>query len=272
MHSSEKARQALNRIMEKFLSGGIPKLIARTLIRPIGGQRPSDSWSFCNQLLMILAGTDDARGYRQWQEAGRYVKRGAQALYILAPLICIKEAAQEVKEDDSLVQEKNRFLVGFRVVPVFRIEDTEGPEVNYSPPDKRLPPLLEVAQRWNLSVHYRPGNPNDSTYGFHVPGSKIVLMTEEEGTFFHELAHAAHHRVDPKANDRAEGELIAELTAITLCELYQRDMGRIGYSYNYLEGWANGDWKRIIGILNTVKSCLDEILNDAHIDGYGGQD
>src|SRR4051794_40846156 len=42
------------------------------------------AWSLCNQLLVLLAGTADARGYRQWQEGGRHVKKGAKSIRILA--------------------------------------------------------------------------------------------------------------------------------------------------------------------------------------------
>ena len=47
--------------------------------------KPCDRWSFTNKILMLIQGTADARGYRQWQEAGRHVKKGAHAIHILAP-------------------------------------------------------------------------------------------------------------------------------------------------------------------------------------------
>jgi len=60
---------------------------------------------------MILSGTADARGYRQWKEANRYVKNGAKAIYILVPRI-VKRSIETEREEEIL----RRFLTK----PVFR--------------------------------------------------------------------------------------------------------------------------------------------------------
>ena len=52
---------------------------------------PSVKWSLCNRLTMLMNNTDDARGYRQWQEVGRQVKPGSKAFYILAPRVIKKK-------------------------------------------------------------------------------------------------------------------------------------------------------------------------------------
>ncbi len=38
-----------------------------------------------NQLLCILAGSTDARDFRQWEDVGRNVKKGARCVRILTP-------------------------------------------------------------------------------------------------------------------------------------------------------------------------------------------
>jgi hypothetical protein len=65
---------------------------------------------------MYLNNTEDARGFRQWQQAGRRVNKGSKAFYILAPMF------KKVEENGEEFQQ----LIGFRSVPVFRVEDTEG--------------------------------------------------------------------------------------------------------------------------------------------------
>ena len=63
-------------------------------------------------------------GYRKWQQIGRHVKRGEHGLRILAPIIRHIEA--------EAAEENKRRVVGFRVVHVFDIDQTEGkplPEV-----------------------------------------------------------------------------------------------------------------------------------------------
>ncbi len=70
----EKANTELEKIVQLFSSKQLPDLCAKALIN--APERPSSKWSFGNQLLMLLAGTSDARGYRQWQDVGRHVMKG----------------------------------------------------------------------------------------------------------------------------------------------------------------------------------------------------
>ena len=132
MATTQKARAQLERIVELFSSKELPKRISKTYLESNG--TPSDKWSLSNRLLMAFSGTHDARGYRQWQNAGRHVKKGAKAVYILGP------NTAKVKDADS--PEGSRTVVtGFRVIPVFRYEDTEGEKISYvkNEPKKVLP-------------------------------------------------------------------------------------------------------------------------------------
>ncbi|MDG7015963.1 MAG: hypothetical protein JRM82_01145, partial [Nitrososphaerota archaeon] len=67
----ERADSELEKIVRLFSSTQLPDLCAKSLI--IAPEKPASKWSFGNQLLMLLAGTEDARGYRQWMDAKRYV-------------------------------------------------------------------------------------------------------------------------------------------------------------------------------------------------------
>ena len=84
--------------------------------------------------------------------------------------------------------------------------------------------------------------------------------------FFHELAHAAHERVegDLKGGQVPSQEIIAELTAATLGRLYCPD-ANLGFSYEYVKSYAKKSKKSIeracLAVINTVGKVLDEILN-----------
>ncbi len=82
MNDSKKARICLQRIVELFKAGQVPKALAVTTIPP-QADIPSAKWSWSNKLLQFLADTSDARGYRQWEQAERQVKKGAKAFHIL---------------------------------------------------------------------------------------------------------------------------------------------------------------------------------------------
>ena len=84
MKNFSRMQEALNNVLKMFETGSLPEAVARTFIQA-GHGRPCDSWSLGNRLLMYIAGTDDARGLKQWNQVGRKIKKGAKAFYILAP-------------------------------------------------------------------------------------------------------------------------------------------------------------------------------------------
>lgn len=263
MAGIERVKEALERLLQMFLSGELPKAAARTLIRAGRGAKPSDSWSLGNRLLMLAAGTEDARGYQQWRAVGRQVRLGAKAIYILAPLT--RQMTRKVVDPETGEEREEQVTVvtGFRPVPVFRVEDTEGeplpPEPDCSPPE--LPPLHEVAERFGVKVEYRPAR-WDTPLGQYEPGvGKITLFTHDPDVFFHELAHAVHGTFRQlKPGQQRDQELVAETAAAVLCELY----GYRGYhwhAWRYLEHYAgSGDTQAVLRAVMRVLSDVEEVI------------
>lgn len=207
---NSKIKLVLNSILEKFKSGDIPEAIALASY-PIP-DIPSSTWSFLNRTLMFLAGTGDARGFRQWQQTNRQVKKGSKALHI--PVPCFKK---QVDKETGKEAEMLRF---FKLTPVFKYEDTKGEALDYQLPEMPDLPLLDRAKEWNISVKCIPGNYRYR--GYYSPSTKeIALATPEEKTFFHELAHASHERLKGKLKHGQDPlqEIVAELSAQALCKL-----------------------------------------------------
>ncbi|MDN5375340.1 MAG: hypothetical protein PWQ39_380 [Thermacetogenium sp.] len=265
----ERVKEALNRLLSMFESGDLPAAVARTLITPVPGtEKPSDRWSLGNKLLMLLAGTEDARGYRQWEVVGRHVKKGAKAFYIFAPLV--KKVTRKIVDPETGEEreEERVIITGFREVPVFRYEDTEGkplPEVDYSPPE--LPPLYNVAKAFGVQeVRYAPAN-GDGSYGFFTlrGGKRIVLHTHDAKTWFHELGHAVHSTFrELKGGQDPEQEIVAEVFAATMCELH----GITGYHFRcweYIKHYAGQDAQKalraVLRLLSDVEKCLNLVLS-----------
>ena len=256
MKDSNKARTCLKRIVDLFKSGNVPKALAVATIPPQAGI-PSANWSWSNKLLQFMADTSDGRGYRQWQNAGRQVKQGAKAFHILGPKV------REITETDEDGKETKKSIVaGFYVIPVFRVEDTDGKPLPYEPANP--PPLADVAERFGLSVSYQAFA--GSHYGCYRGGQKkIILATHQAQVFFHELAHAAHHRIAGKlkGGQVPSQEIIAELTAATLANLYCPEVN-LGFSYKYVKAYAKESKKTVeracLAVINTTGKVLDEIL------------
>ena len=255
----ERAQAELEKIVGLFRSKQLPDLCSKALIS--APEKPSSKWSLGNQLLMLLAGTADARGYRQWNEVGRHVRLGAKALHILGPVI-VKKGPGGEDSSDQVREEPAKVLVGFRSIPVFKFEDTEGSELpTFTPRDP--PPLLEVATRFGMRVMYDSLAPG--LYGVTDHTTKtITLATESWDVFFHELAHAIHRTFEPKTRhgQEPEAEAIAQLVAATLARLYNRPAD--GFSWTYIASQAQSASPQMVGrlclrILDRAKKVLDLI-------------
>jgi antirestriction protein ArdC len=241
---SSRIKEALNAILERFESGDIPEAVAVSTF-PMA-DIPSSRWSFLNRLIMYLAGTSDARGFRQWQKAKRHVKKGARAFYIIVP--------KTVKVRDENGDEQN-VLSGFLAKPVFRYEDTDGEALKDTTPKLPDLPLIEKAKEWGISVKAIPGNYRYYGY-FSKSKNEIALATKEETVFFHELAHAAHSKIKTKKErTRWAEEIVAELSAAALCRIVGKTSKNLGNSYQYIKIYAKQ------ANLSPVKACL-EVLQE----------
>mgnify|MGYP003346587226 CR=1 FL=1 len=214
---------------------------------------PIAAWSIRNQLLALAAGTTDARGFKQWQDVGRHVKRGARAIHILGP--------STVKVENENGETETR-VTGFRAVPVFRVQDTEGEPLPDVEP-VALPPLQDVAARLGLTVTYVPSHERMPWRGFYSPGeSAVVLATHDERTYFHELAHAAHDvacggggTFKGLASDALE--VVAETVAATLCRMYGYDGWQAVSSEYVARHTADGNGVRAaLALLDHVDATL----------------
>lgn len=255
MASPNKALEELGKIVQLFSSQELPEMCKQVFIKSVG---PSRRWSLGNKLVMLLHGTADARGYRQWQEAGRYVKKGVKALYILAPMIRHKK----VKNEETDKEEDVEFPVGFVGIPVFRYEDTEGKPIEEYQPTK-LPPLLDVAEKFGVKVEFGPTVLGEGG-SYNLVTNVIKLSKENPDTFFHELAHKAHSTFENlKPVQDPEQETVAQLSACVLAKLYGYDA--TSFSWNYIASYAEEKSPEAVGklcmrVLSKVQKVITLIL------------
>jgi len=254
---NEKVKSALEDILRRFETEDIPIAIAISAF-PIPNI-PAKKWNLLNRILMVLAGTNDARGIKQWNQAGRSVNKGAKAFYILAPRL--------QKAENQETDEEKKVLVGFLAVPVFRVEDTHGDALDYE--QIKLPdlPLQQVAEKWGLAVKAIPGNPKYLGL-YSSQRQEICLATEHESVFFHELAHSAHDRVskDFSLVPVWKKEIIAEFSAAVLCRLAGKN-SNLGNSYNYIQKYAEQTnltpLRACLRLIADIETVLEEIIKAA---------
>ena len=253
---NDRVRTVLAGILEQFKTGRIPELVSFAMF-PRAENVPSADWSLLNRTAMFLGGTADARGFKQWQAVGRYVKKGEKArIFILIP--CFKKRQKEDSEEEVA------FLTGFLTKGVFAYEQTEGeplPHLEIEVPDL---PLLERAAEWGLSVKAIPGN--FQYRGYYAPGrAEIALASREECVFFHELAHAAHDRLKPGGLTVGQDplqEITAELAAAALCRIVgKQERDTLGNHYCYIERYAEKIKLSAFSACTRVLAGVEQVLN-----------
>jgi len=232
---TERAKQILNSVAEGITAEKAVSFI-RERVFSDGVNIPCRKWSYLNQLVAFLSGTGDARGYNQWKEAGRSVKKGAKAIYILVPMICKEKVKDKEKKEEKEV------LRGFKAMPVFRAEDTEGKDFDYAAKlrgfDPDSLPLIDVARSLGISVS--AGLTGDAGGWFCPSESSITMGSNNAQTFLHELSHAVDNALPGKNSDYSFNEVVAELSAAFLCSLYGVEHSQDSAAA-YIRSWAGKD-------------------------------
>ena len=256
-------KDAVDQLLDMFKTGKLPEKVAFSIIHKHPGDViPSDKWSIGNRVLQLLQHTEDARGYKQWQAVGRQVKKGSHAIHILAPMTF------KVKEKDALTgEEKEKVVVkGYRPIPVFRYEDTEGDALPYDHAYETSshPTFFDVAAKMGIDVKYTPLKSN-YLGRYTLNTNSIRLCAQDAVVYYHELAHAVHATlVDLRVYDSAKAEVVAEFSALVLANI----AGLKGYEvqgFDYIEHYTKGHtpaaaMKEIFSVLNDVEAIVSKVL------------
>lgn len=261
MLSKEEAVKSLIKIFE---SQTFPEQIALTIIRrreddPLI-KMPCQKYSLGNRLIMAFIGKTELCGtYRQWQEVGRQVRKGARAFGIFAPLtktIIDKDAAG--KETEKTI------LYGFKSIPVFPVESTDGePLEKYDYTPEILPPFYDVCEKLGITVYWKPAS--RPAYGWYSPSTdSITMQSSDWAVFYHEASHSIRERI-ADTKDIATEEIIAELTSAVLMAMnginsYQKQ------AYEYIRDYCEDKspdkvLQVIFKSLNAVEEVVNIVLN-----------
>ena len=204
-------------------------------------------------------------GYRTWQQLGRQVRRGERGLQILAPLT--RKITPENGEDEE------RRVVGFRVVHVFDLAQTDG---------EPLPEVTAVLVEGDLPAHWDRIGELITEAGFGLQVADVDRLGEANGitdwqqrdvivraglpgaqrfkTAVHELAHIRLHEptTEGRPNCRGIVEVEAESVAYMVCAALGIDS--TGYSLPYVASWSGGDVDKVAATANRVMGCARGVL------------
>ena len=295
----EPIRKSIESVMTLLKSGDLPVVVSKLAFARAG--IPMDAWSMSNRLIcaidyaeklgkinltniLIGATEGDYRGFNQWKTVGRNIKKGEKATYILAPNFhkgqrrtYVNDQGKKItltKNEQSpdgknVTVEEYQFIQGFFGIPVFSVAQTYGKEIKKTKLELPKLPYKEVADHLGITVV--PGISKEY-YGAYYPGDKrIVLATPDQGTFFHELAHAVDDHLlkektgkGLKTGQDVDQEVVAQMCAATLAFMIGYDVENVaGYTKGYIARYTKSEdpEKGVIKLLSRIESIVDYITN-----------
>lgn len=279
-------------VLEAFRAGAIPRAAAQVVLHARSdSDYPARHWSRRNRFLAALRGHTDARGFQQWKEVGRSVRKGERAVFILAPTFHRIEDPEDVQEGE---EPGTLALAGFVPVAVFGFIQTEGEPLASESPEAAAAlveslPLLDVAKAWGIEVEAIPielicpgtlGVYLHCQDGSEITDQRILLASENLSIWAHELVHAAHARLGKlQGAPKPEKEAVAQLGATILLEVLGfREESDRGFTWLYLQSFAadhsaSASLALALRMVEEACECVETILATAEaLEPCGGVD
>lgn len=274
--NQEKIKQALDRIDQGLATINTDE----DWLKFLSFQSLFYNYSFGNAMLIYSQNPEASyvKGYKAWNQLGRYVKKGAKGLAILAPCFRKVEEFKE-PEDRSVYQdaegekETRKVISGFRVTYVFDIADTDGSDeylpvlvkglAGNSDAEKEIYERLFAFISGEHTVKEVTGTASKGSYNLET--GVICVRSDVEylqkiKTLLHEYAHAIDFKLHPEPDvSRNRRELIAESVAFVVSMRLGLDTS--SYSISYIKSWLK-DKDELKIIADTVQKVSAQIINN----------
>lgn len=218
----EQAKQIAGKAIEE-LSHALEAGHSEKLREYLGAMARFHRYSLHN-IMLIASQRPDAThvaGFHTWKRLGRFVKKGAKGILILAPVVLREETEAKPKD------EKNASApIRFRAAYVFDMADTDGTPIpqlgnTEGDPSDRTERIKQFLSSRGIQLEY-----SDAIYpaqGQCSPGRIVILpgqaAPEEFATLVHEVAHALLHQGEQRTGiSKRVRETEAEAVAFVVCE------------------------------------------------------
>jgi len=251
---AEKAIEQLADNLERGHSEGLRMYLAAMAKFP--------KYSFHNLMLIVSQKPDatNVAGFRTWQQLGRFVKKGAKGIFIIAPIVRRQPVEAEGTEEASTVK-----LLSFRGVYVFDQSDTDGsPIAEFSKcegePNEYTERLKQFVVARGVQLEYsediRPA------LGRCSPGKIELLPGLPSAVEFSTLAHETGHHLLHQSARRAETtkrvrETEAEAVAFVVCSAIGLEATKSSSDYIHLYA---GDKDLLAESLQHIQQASSEIM------------
>lgn len=215
---------------------------------------------------LILAQTQgkatSVAGFNKWRdEFGRFVKKGEKGIAIFAPMFKKEERADGTTHDA---------LIGFRIVYVFDVAQTEGKPI----PERILPTkldgsdeglyalLAEHVTQSGLTLEVKTLSGENGHYSKLEKAIRIEASLpsplQRLKTLAHEVAHWKLHS-DEKGESLSREVKETEAEAAAFLALARFGLKADAYSFAYIADWSRGNLKTLESSLTRIKKAADAI-------------
>ena len=274
--NQEKIKAALNRIEDCLATINTDE----DWLKFLSFQAQFYNYSFGNAMLIFSQNPNATyvKGYKAWNQLGRYVKKGSKGLAILAPCIRKVEVFKEPENknlyhDEEAEKEIRKVVSGFRIAYVYDIADTDGDDsilpilvtglAGNSEQEKEIyERLLNVISKEHC-VQEVSGTASKGSFNLETKVISIrddLEYLQKIKTLLHEYAHLLDFQMHPE-NDisRNRRELIAESVAFIVSLRLGLDTSR--YSISYIKSWLK-DKEELKIIADSVQKIAYTIITE----------
>ena len=216
------------------------------------------------------------KGYKAWNQLGRYVKKGAKGISILAP--CIKKVEEFAEPDNKAEYTRQKGekitrkkLVGFKTTYVFDIADTDGSDEHIpvlvrglsgnSGEERQLYEKLKAVISTEHQVLEVTGTASKGSFNLETGDIRVrsdLEYLQKIKTILHEYGHAVDFKLHPDETiHRNRRELIAESVAYVVASHLGLDTSR--YTTGYLRSWMTSK-DELKTVADAVQKVSAEII------------
>ena len=237
------------------------------------------NYSASNAILLYLQNPEASyvKGYKAWNQLGRYVKKGAKGLAILAPCFKKTEVFKEPENkaeyhDAEGEKEIKKVISGFRIAYVYDIADTDGDDsqipvlvkglAGNSEEEKLIYERLYAFISRELTIREVTGTASKGSFNLEtkvISVRKDLDYVHKAHTLLHEYSHYLDFQMYP---DEEISRNCRELRAESICFVVMLRLGydTSPYSMGYIQSWLR-DKQELKQIADAVQKISYRIIN-----------
>ena len=204
--------------------------------------------------------------FKKWNDLGRKINKGEQALFVFAP----REVYKKDEQGNFIKDHNGEFIksIYYKLVPVFDVAQTSGAklpqpiyrlEENFKDPLEFKRIFESISKISNVPIRFEEFSEESNLNGYYHHEKKEIVIRKKMSeqmivkTLLHELVHSRIHSLE---ENRSQKEFEAESVAYIVANHFGIDTSN--YSFGYLSSWTDEGRK-----IEMFTTALENITKEA---------